>query len=114
MGLFRRNIDLKRIDEMIPTSKFDLKMQCLSIARGDVDKAVKLYVFVAGGLDIPDVTAPPPTTMQQVKNIAGSVFGWVKENKDGLLEAYNVVRSLRNGSVVETAAEAVTDLPPLE
>ena len=52
--------------------------------------------------------------MQQVKNIAGSVFGWVKENKDGLLEAYNVVRSLRNGSVVETAAEAVTDLPPLE
>lgn len=58
---------------MIPTSKFDLKMQCLSIARGDVDKAVKLYDFVAGGLDIPDVTAPPPFPDSNVASGADSV-----------------------------------------
>ncbi len=99
---------------MTPTSKFDLKMQCLAIANGNVDEAMKLYDFVADGLDIPDITMPPPTTMQQVKTMASNVFGWVKENKDDIAGIYDLVRNFRKGNAVEVAAEMVNELPTLK
>ena len=43
-----------------PTSKFDLKMQCIAIARGNVEEAEKLYSFLAGDINIPDVTRHSP------------------------------------------------------
>ncbi len=96
---------------MTPTSKFDLKMQCLAIANGNVDEAMKLYAFVADDLNIPDIATPPPTTMQQVKAIAGNVFGWVKENKDDIVGIYDFIKSMRAGNI---ATKVVNDLPPLK
>ena len=112
--MFKKRIDIDKLVAMTPTSKFDLKMQCLAIANGNVDEAMKLYGFVADGLDIPDVTTPPPTTMQQVKAMAGNVFGWVKENKDDIVGIYDLVKNLRKGNAVEAAAEVVNELPPLK
>lgn len=102
---------------IVPTSKFDLKMQCIAIARGNVDEAEKLYNFLAGDIAIPDVTPPAPTLMQQIKDTAGGLFGFVKENQGDFIQAYNYIQAIRNGvpiqeSVAGTAGTA-TELPPL-
>lgn len=103
---------------IVPTSKFDLKMQCIAIARGNVDEAEKLYRFLAGDINIPDVTLPAPTLMQQIKDTAGSLFGFVKENQGDLMQAYNFIQSMRAGAPLQSAgiaeaASAAADLPPL-
>lgn len=98
-----------------PTSKFALKMQCMAIARGNVDEAEKLYKFLAGDMNIPDVTPQPPTLMQQIKETAGGLFGFVKENQGDIVQAYNFIQAIRNGASVPVpdAAPVATNLPPL-
>lgn len=106
---------------IVPTSKFDLKMQCIAIARGNVDEAEKLYKFLAGDINIPDVTPPSPSIMQQIKETAGSFFGFVKENQGDFVQAYNYIQAIRNGAPIQAAnvadaaqmAQTATELPPL-
>lgn len=102
---------------IVPTSKFDLKMQCIAIARGNVDEAEKLYNFLAGDIAIPDITPQQPTIMQQIKDTAGSLFGFVKENQGDFIQAYNYIQAIRNGTpiheTVAGTATSATELPPL-
>lgn len=113
----RNKIDFNVMSQILPTSKFDLKMQCIAIAKGNVEEAEKLYNFLAGDIDIPDVTIPPLTKTQQFKEAAGSLFGWLKENQGDLVKAYNFIQSVRHGTPVSEAvsgvAQAATDLPPI-
>lgn len=119
--MFKRKpkINYQVMANIVPTSKFDLKMQCIAIARGNVDEAEKLYRFLAGDINIPDVTSPTPTIMQQIKDTAGSLFGFVKENQGDLMQAYNFIQSMRTGvplqapGMAETAVTAASELPPL-
>ncbi len=119
--MFKRKpkINYQAMANIVPTSKFDLKMQCIAIARGNVDEAEKLYRFLAGDINIPDVTSPTPTIMQQIKDTAGSLFGFVKENQGDLMQAYNFIQSMRTGvplqapGMAETAVTAASELPPL-
>lgn len=118
--IFKRKpkIDYKAMAGIVPTSKFDLKMQCIAIAKGNVDEAEKLYNFLAGDINIPDVTPPNPSIMQQIKDTAGGLFGFVKENQGDILQAYNFIQSVRNGApvtmpAVDVPAPAVQELPPL-
>ena len=122
--IFKRKpkIDYKAMANIVPTSKFDLKMQCIAIARGNVDEAERLYKFLAGDINIPDVTAPAPSIMQQIKETAGGFFGFVKENQGDFVQAYNFIQSVRNGAPIanDTAqaagavkAAGAAQLPPL-
>lgn len=121
--IFRRKpkIDYKAMANIVPTSKFDLKMQCIAIARGNVDEAEKLYKFLAGDISIPDITPPTPTVMQQMKDTIGGLFGFVKENQSDFVQAYNYIQAIRNGAPMQAAnianaaqtAQAATELPPL-
>ena len=115
---FRRRfkVDYKAMASLVPTSKFDLKIQCMAMAHGNVEEAEKLYNFLAGDLNIPDVTPPAPSVMQQVKESVGSLFGFVKENQNDIMQAYNLIQSIRTGTpmaATETAATGLADLPPL-
>lgn len=112
---FRRKhkLDLEAMANIVPTSKFDLKMQCLAIARGSVEEAEKLYGFLAGDINIPDVSPPVPTLMDQVKESFGSLFGFVKENQGEIMQAYNLIQSMRSGTPAATVGATATDLPPL-
>ncbi len=102
---------------IVPTSKFDLKMQCIAIAKGNVEEAEKLYAFLAGDINIPDVTPPRPTLIQQIKETAGGLFGFVKENQGDFMQAYNFIQSIRSGTPapipMPDAAPVATNLPPL-
>lgn len=116
---FRRKtkLDLEAMANIVPTSKFDLKMQCLAIARGNVEEAERLYSFLAGDINIPDVSPPAPTLIDQVKDSVGSLFGFVKENQGEIMQAYNFIQSIRAGAPAvadgSAVASSVADLPPL-
>lgn len=113
--LFKKKIDLRMID---PSSKMALKMSCLQSANGDVAKAKELYDYLSDGVEnMPDYPAQQPTAMQQFQQIAGGVFGWVKENQGDLMQAWNFIQSMRGGQPIPMppAAPAVPpiDIPPL-
>lgn len=111
----KSKIDIQAMANIVPTSKFDLKMQCIAIARGNVEEAEKLYNFLAGDIQIPDVTPPAPSIMQQIKETAGGFFNFVKENQGDFVQAYNFIQSMRSGAPVPIpdAAPVTPDLPPL-
>lgn len=96
------------------TSKLSLKLSCMAICNGDMEKAAKMYDYFAKDMDLPDVDPVPPTTFQQVKETAGTIFGWVKENKDEVTQAFNFVQALRSGQPVITSPSVPpVDIPPL-
>jgi hypothetical protein len=109
----RKKIDLRMIN---PSSKISLKMSCLASCKGDVEQATKLYNFLADGIEsIPDFDAPRLSTFDQIKQGAGQVFGWIKDNKEELIQGYNFIQSMRQGQTVQqTAVETPTvEIPPL-
>lgn len=74
------------IQHLIPTSKVSLKMSCLHSCNGDIDKAERLYQYLAEGLDdLPTFDPVQPTTMQQAKTMISDGFAWVKENQDTIV-----------------------------
>ena len=63
------------IQNIRPTSKIALKMSCLYTCNGDVDKAEKLYDFLAKDIeDMPTFDVQQPTTMQQIKDGAVQTY----------------------------------------
>ena len=70
-----------------PTSKASLKMQCLLVSNGDIEKAEKLYNFMAKDMpDLPMYDPVPPTTIQQIKDGAVNTMNWLKENKEDIMD----------------------------
>lgn len=112
---FGKKIDLKMID---PSSKMALKMSALQAANGDVAKAKELYDFLSEGMEtIPEFPVQQPTFMQQAQQTMGGIFGWVKDNQNDLMQAWNFIQSMRGGQpigVPPVAPEAPpVDIPPL-
>lgn len=99
-----------------PSSKMTLKASCLQACGNDVDKAQKLYKFFSEDIaSLPDFDVPPPTMMQQATRNVGSLFGWVKENKEDLFKAWDLIQSFRGGSpraVMPPVAPPI-DIPPI-
>lgn len=97
--MFGRNqIDMTAI---IPTSKMSLKMSCIRACNNDVAKAQELYEFLAKDIEsLPDFDVVPPSTLEQIKGVASDIFGWVDQNQDKLVGAYNFIRSVRSGAPV--------------
>ena len=63
------------IQNIRPTSKAALKMQCLYSCGGDIDKAAKLYEFMIKDMEnLPMFDVQQPTTMQQIKDCTTSVL----------------------------------------
>ena len=113
--LFKKKIDLRMID---PSSKMALKMSCLQTANGDVKKAQELYAFLSDGMGtMPDYPIQQPSLMQQAQQTIGGVFGWVKDNQNDLMQAWNFIQSMRGGQpmAMPPAAGAVppVEIPPL-
>lgn len=103
---------MNMISAIKPTSKASLKLQCMIIARGNVDEADKLYDFFAKDMtELPDYDPVQPTLMESVKGNAVSFYQFVKENKEDIAQGIDFLRSMlgRSGGTAETT-EA---LPPI-
>lgn len=91
---------LEMIRMIKPTSKMALRQQCLLIANGDVDKAKKLCDYYTEGMeDLPMFDPAPTTWVDNTKQTLDSVFGWISEHKDGLAQAYELVRNISGGRI---------------
>ena len=64
-------------------------------------------------IDIPDFDVRPPSAFEQVKTIAGDVFGWVEQNQGKLLDAYNIFQSIRGGQPINIPSSPVDGIPPI-
>lgn len=109
--MFKNNkIDLSMINT---ASKMSLKMSCINACKGDVGKARELYEFLASDIvDLPDFDVPQPTIMQQVQQTFGNIFGWVKENREDIVQAVGFIQSLKGGKASAPVANAAP-IPPL-
>ena len=106
-----REIDVNMI---VPTSKMALKASCIRACGNDIDKAEKLYDFFMKDIEaIPDFDVVPPTTFQQIKGMAGDIFGWVEQNQDKLVGAFNFIQGLRGGKTIGAAAGPPAGVPPI-
>ena len=112
--MFNRNkIDKDMITAIKPTSKSTLKMQCLMVANGDIDKAERLYDFMIKDMDdLPLFEPQQPTTMAQIKDGATSIFGWVNENQDNIAGWINIIRGMFSKNA-PTAQVTTTPIPDI-
>lgn len=86
---------LEMIKALRPTSKATLKMQCLIIAKADIDEANKLYDYFAKDMpDLPDYDPAPTTWFDNTKQTANDLMAWLKENQGTLVQGYDFVRSI--------------------
>lgn len=117
-----RQKQLEMIQALRPTSKATLKMQCLIICKADIGEAEKLYDFFAKDMpDLPDFDPAPQTWMDNTKDMANGIVGWLGSNKDTLVQAYDFIRGITGNRLPPlslpmdaTVPEAeATPLPPI-
>lgn len=97
-----------------PTSKMAMKMSCLQAVNGDIKRAKELYDFLAEGVgELPDFPIEKPTMIQQAQQAVNSIFGWVKENQNDLMNAWNFIRQARSGQPMAPIVPPTNDIPPL-
>lgn len=107
----RQEIDINMI---VTTSKMALKASCIRACNNDVEKAEKLYDFFIKDIkDIPDFDIQPPSTLEQIKSMAGEVFGWFDQNQDKLIGAYNFIQNIRGGQGIPSGAVPLDNVPPI-
>lgn len=106
---------LEMIQGIKPTSKATLKLQCLFCCKGDIDEAKKLYDFFASDMpNLPDYDPPPTTWMDNTKDVANGVFGWLKENQDTLVQGYEFIRNIVNNKTLPPVTPPTeSPLPPI-
>lgn len=99
-----------------PTSKATLKLQCLFATKGDIDEAKKLYDFFAEDMaSLPDYDPVAPTWVDNTKDVANGIIGWIRENQDTITQGYEFIRSIvNNRSLPEVTPTSVeTPLPEI-
>ena len=87
-------------------------MSCLAACGNNVDEAQKLYDFIASDINLPDTDVMPPSGFDKFKSSAESIFGWIGEHKDTLMEGYNMIMAMR-GNVSSSVAVPPANVPPL-
>lgn len=95
------------------TSKMALKMSCLVACKNDINEAERLYDFLTKDItDLPDLDPVRPTVMQQVKQGADELFGWLNAHGEDIAKGWSMIQSLRGGAV-PTPSAPPADVPPI-
>ena len=78
-----------------PTSKSELKRECLYLCNLNVEKAEKMYDFLIKGMDgIPDVEPASKPFIQNFGEQASGIIGWLRENQDMLGQGVDFIRGI--------------------
>lgn len=114
MGWFSKSKKekLEMIQNLRPTSKATLKMQCLFACKGNIDEAAKLYDYFAKDMPaLPDYDPVQPTWMDNTRNAANGIMGWLRENQDTLAQGYSFIQQIiANRGVLPTAAAGTEEV----
>lgn len=96
-----------------PTSKSELKRQCLMLCNLNVEKAEKMYDFLIKDMEgIPDVEPASKPFMQNLGEQANGIFGWIRDNQDMLSQGVDFIRGIFSGRKGK-AIPAAAPLPPI-
>ena len=91
----RRKRLLAMLQNIQPTSKTTLKLQCLQLAKGNIKEAQELYDYLAAGIEsLPDFDPVKPTFIESAKDTADGVLAWFKENGDTIGEGIDFIKGL--------------------
>lgn len=102
------------ITQIRATSKLSLKMSCLAACENDVEKADRLYKYIADGLaNLPEVDPIKPSVFDQIKGGANDIFGWIGEHKGDIIEGWNMIQALRGGQSLPMPSAPPTNIPPI-
>lgn len=107
---------MRMIQGYKPTSKASLKQFCLLATKADVKQASELYDFMIKDIeDLPTFDPVPPTWVDNTKQVVGDIFGFIKENKDGLAQGYDIIRTIitSKGKVLPDIGATPTPVEPL-
>lgn len=104
---------IEKLNMIKPTSKAELKRQCLYLSNLDVDKAEKMYNFLVKDVDIPDVEPASRSFVQNFGEQASGVFGWFRENQDMIGQAVDFVRGIIASRKGGAAVPPASPLPPI-
>lgn len=112
--MFNRKKKEQRLLEQIamikPTSKSELKRQCLMLCNLNVEKAEKMYDFLVKDMsDIPDIEPAQKSFLQNFGEQANGVIGWLRENQDMIGQGVDFVR----GIVASRKGTPAPPLPPI-
>jgi hypothetical protein len=106
---FNKKINTKVIR---PTSKVALKITCLEACDNNVEEAKKLYEFFISDMkNLPDMEPIQATRLEQARDAVNGAFGWLKENKDDIMQIWDFVNSLRNGRAAAAPPANVAPIP---
>ena len=103
---------MEKIAMIKPTSKSELKQSCLMLSNLDVDKAKKMYDFLVQDMkEIPELPLAQKPLLENIKEQANDIFGWLRENEDMLSKGVEFFRGIITKRKGKTAAAA--PLPPI-
>lgn len=103
---------LKKLEMIRPTSKSDLKRECLYLCNLDVEKAEKMYDFLVKDMDsIPEIAPAQKSFMENVGEQANGVFSWLRENEDMLSRGAEFIKGIFQKSPAKPAEPLPTINP---
>lgn len=101
---------IKKLEMIKPTSKSDLKRECLYLCNVDVEKAEKMYDFLVKDMsEIPEIAPAQKSFFENVGEQANGAFNWLRENEDVLTKGAAYIKSIFQKSTVKP----VEPLPPI-
>ena len=104
----RKKKIMEAVNMIKTTSKASLKMSCLYLCNLDVAKAERMYDFLVKDMpDIPEVEPSQKTFLENFKEQAGGVMGWLRENQDMISQGVGFVKG------IVSKKGAVPPLPPI-
>lgn len=88
-------------DMIVPTSKITLKMSCLKACDNDIDKASKLYSFIASDLgELPDTDPVQLSGFEKVRKSADDIFSWIDSNQGRIMQGIDMIRGFRKNTAL--------------
>lgn len=108
-------LNLELLQTINPSSKAALKMQCLLVSGGDVDKAERLYDFMIKDMgDLPTLDPIKPTVMQQIKDGAIGLTSWVNNNQESIINWVSFAKNLfvKSGGAPANASAPIPNINP--
>ena len=104
---------MKFIENYVPTSKANLLQAAMWYHRGNIDKAQEMVDFYMKNMELPDFDPVPPTLIQQLKENATGLIGFIKENQGDIVQGYQFIQSIIKNKGALPLSAPIESLPPI-
>lgn len=98
--------------QIMATSKMGLKLSCLNACKNNIAEAERLYDFLVKDIaDLPDLEPIRPSVVQQIKQGADEIFGWVNSHSEDFVKGWELIQMMRGTAPTATPPANVPPIP---